>query len=193
MALRNIIIDGDPRLRKVCRKVDEVNDHIRTLLDDMAETMYAAEGVGLAAPQVGVTRRAVVVDVGDGLYEFVNPVLVESEGEQCGLEACLSVPEKNGYVVRPRRVVVEALDRNGDPIRVEAEGYKAVAFCHEIDHLDGTLFTDRAIQPTAEQLRQSEERNEEIRRLMGEREEAAPAPLPRGRRNTRVVRIKREG
>ena len=192
MALREIIIDGDERLRKSCREIKEVNAHILTLLDDMAETMYWAEGVGLAAPQVGVLRRACVVDIGDGvLYELINPVIVEKEGEACGMEACLSVPDKSGYVLRPNRIVVEALNRQGEPVKIEAEGFLAVAMCHEIDHLDGILYTDKVIEPTEEQKAEAQRRNEEVARQQEGREQKAAKPL-RGRRNTRVVLIDRQ-
>ena len=184
MALRNILVDGDPKLRKTSRTVEVIDDRIRMLLDDMAETMYAANGVGLAAPQVGVLKRIVVIDVGDGLIELINPEIVERVGEQCGPEGCLSIPEFNGYVVRPQRVTVKALDRNGNGITVVGEGLLGVALCHETDHLDGVLFKDRVIEPTEEQVRAYEER---IRQ-----EEAAKAP-PRGRRSQRVVHRSGQG
>ena len=184
VALRNILVDGDPKLRKTSRTVEVIDDRIRMLLDDMAETMYAANGVGLAAPQVGVLKRIVVIDVGDGLIELINPEIVERVGEQCGPEGCLSIPEFNGYVVRPQRVTVKALDRNGNGITVVGEGLLGVALCHETDHLDGVLFKDRVIEPTEEQVRAYEERMRQ--------EEAAKAP-PRGRRSQRVVRRSGQG
>lgn len=142
MATRLVRTSEDEILRKKCKSVGEINDRILTLLDDMAETMYAANGVGLAAPQVGVLRRVVVIDVGEGLIELINPVIIEQSGAQCGNEGCLSVPGKQGEVTRPERVRVEATDRDGDRFVMEGEGLLARAFCHEIDHLDGILYTD---------------------------------------------------
>lgn len=142
MATRLVRTSEDEILRKKCKSVGEINDRILTLLDDMAETMYAANGVGLAAPQVGVLRRVVVIDVGEGLIELINPVIIEQSGAQCGNEGCLSVPGKQGQVTRPERVRVEATDRDGDRFVMEGEGLLARAFCHEIDHLDGILYTD---------------------------------------------------
>jgi len=195
MALRQIFTDEDPVLHKKCRTVTEINERIRILLDDMAETMYSAQGVGLAAPQVGILRRAVVVDAGTGLYQLVNPVVVKKEGSACGMEACLSVPDKQGYVLRPEKIVVEALGKSGEPLHIEAEGYLAVAMCHEIDHLDGILFTDREIVPTEEQKEEARRRGEEAAAQMGVNEEddgeengpSEAMPL-RGRRNVRTVR-----
>jgi len=143
MALRNIVKDPDARLRKVCRPVKEITPHILQLLDDMAETMVYADGVGLAAPQVGVLRRIVVIDVGDGLIELINPVITEMSGKQLGSEGCLSVPDRFEEVERPLKVTVRAQDRNGNNFTISAEGFKARAFCHEIDHLDGVLYIDR--------------------------------------------------
>ncbi len=146
MALRNIVKIGDDVLRKKCRTQLTFDEKLHTILDDMAETMYAAEGVGLAAPQVGILRRFCVVDVGDGLIELINPVIEKSEGEQIGDEGCLSVPGEFGKVKRPYAVTVHAQDRNGNNIRITAEGFKAKAFCHEIDHLDGILYIDKVIK-----------------------------------------------
>ena len=148
MATRRILnekTDNDT-LRRKCRVVETVDDRIRTLLDDLAQTMYEANGVGLAAPQVGVLRRVVVVDVcdGSGLFELVNPVILEQSGTQDDIEGCLSVTNLNGTVRRPMNIKVRALDRNGQEQTYEAQGYLARAMCHEIDHLDGVLFTDRA-------------------------------------------------
>ncbi len=145
MALREIRIDGDPVLRKKSREVKKINDHIHELLDDMKETMVHADGVGLAAPQVGVLRRVVVIDVGDGLYEMINPEIIDEDGEAEGLEGCLSVPEKSGLVKRPEKVKVRYLDRHGEEQTISGEDFFAVAICHELDHLDGILYTDRAI------------------------------------------------
>ena len=144
MALREIRTEEDPILRKVCRQVTDVNDRIRELLDDLTETMRNAEGVGLAAPQVGILRRVVVIEVENVLYELVNPVIVESDGDVLDDEACLSCPGKQGKVHRPAHVVVEALGRDGKPVRYEGTGLLAKAFCHELDHLDGILYIDKA-------------------------------------------------
>lgn len=143
MALRDIVKEPDERLRKVCRPVKEITPHILTLLDDMAETMAFAEGVGLAAPQVGVLRRIVVVDVGEGLIELINPEILEVSGEQTGQEACLSCGDRRGIVTRPSFVRVRALDRTGTLREYTGEGLLARAFCHELDHLDGVLFLDK--------------------------------------------------
>jgi peptide deformylase len=146
MAIRFIREDGDEVLRKKSREVDVIDDRIKTLLSDMAETMYAANGVGLAAPQVGVLKRVVVIDVGDGLLELINPVVVKQEGEQVDVEGCLSVPGVAGEVKRPAKVLVEALNPDGEKITVEGQELLAVALCHEIDHLDGVLFTDKVVR-----------------------------------------------
>lgn len=143
MAIRNIVKIGDDVLRKVCRTQLTFDDKLATILDDMAETMYKAEGVGLAAPQVGILRRYCVVDVGDGLIELINPVIVEKSGSQTGSEGCLSIPERFEEVTRPMTVTVRAQNRHGENITITAEGFKARAFCHEIDHLDGVLYIDR--------------------------------------------------
>ncbi|WP_317397855.1 peptide deformylase [Anaerotruncus colihominis] len=143
MALRNILKEGDERLRKKSRPVTDFNERLWTLLDDMYETMKDG-GVGIAAPQVGVLRRAVVIDVGKGKHELVNPVIVEQSGDQCGGEGCLSIPGQYGLVHRPAQLRLKAQDRYGKPFELEAEGYFAVAVCHEVDHLDGILFIDKA-------------------------------------------------
>ena len=143
MALRNILKEGDERLRKKSRPVTDFNERLWTLLDDMYETMNDG-GVGIAAPQVGVLRRAVVIDVGEGKHELVNPVIVEQSGDQCGGEGCLSIPGQYGLVHRPAQLRLKAQDRYGKPFELEAEGYFAVAVCHEVDHLDGILFIDKA-------------------------------------------------
>lgn len=143
MALRNILKEGDERLRKKSRPVTDFNERLWTLLDDMYETMKDG-GVGIAAPQVGVLRRAVVIDVGEGKHELVNPVIVEQSGDQCGGEGCLSIPGQYGLVHRPAQLRLKAQDRYGKPFELEAEGYFAVAVCHEVDHLDGILFIDKA-------------------------------------------------
>lgn len=144
MAIRSIRISTEEVLRKQCKEVKEINDRILTLLDDMAETMYDANGVGLAAPQVGILRRVVVIDIGEELVELINPVILETSGEQTGDEGCLSVPGKIGKVTRPNYCKVEALNRYGEKIIVEGEELMARALCHEIDHLDGILYIDKA-------------------------------------------------
>lgn len=143
MAIRNIVKIGDDVLRKKCRTQLEFDKKLAMILDDMADTMYAAEGVGLAAPQVGILRRFCIVDVGDGIIELINPVIVEKSGSQIGSEGCLSVPDRFEEVERPMKVTVRAQDRNGKNIVITAEGFKARAFCHEIDHLDGILYIDK--------------------------------------------------
>ncbi len=148
MALRNILMEGDETLTKRCRPVTDFNQRLHTLLDDMAETMQSANGVGLAAPQVGVLRRAVVVletntpEGEEHVIELVNPQIIETEGEQEGPEGCLSVPGSFGMVKRPARVKVRAQDRNGEFFEVEGVDLTARAFCHECDHLDGHMFTE---------------------------------------------------
>ena len=143
MAIRNIVKIGDDVLRKVCRSQLTFDEKLHTVLDDMAEIMYKVEGVGLAAPQIGILRRYCVVDVGDGLIELINPVITEKSGSQTGSEGCLSIPDRFEEVVRPLKVTVRAQDRNGKNIVITAEGFKARAFCHEIDHLDGILYIDK--------------------------------------------------
>ncbi len=146
MAIRNIVKEGDPILTKICRKVDRFDEKLWQMLDDMAQTMHKAEGVGLAAPQIGILRRIVVVDVGDGVIELINPVMIEESGEQMEIEGCLSIPGQYGITRRPMRVKVKAQDRNGEEFIIEGEGLKAKAFCHELDHLDGILFKKRVIR-----------------------------------------------
>ena len=145
MALRKIRTGSDPVLRKICKPVGAVNQSILTLIDDMADTMYNAEGVGLAAPQVGVLRRVVVVDVGDGLVELINPQIIQSSGVQLGPEGCLSIPGASASVERPSYVKVKALNRNGEEVIVEGKDFMARAICHELDHLDGILYIDKAV------------------------------------------------
>jgi len=145
MAIRAIRKDSDEILRKVSKKVEKIDDRILTLLDDMAETMRAADGVGLAAPQVGILRRVVVIDIGEGLIELINPVIVYESGEQQREEGCLSIPGKSGIVKRPKKVIVRALNRKGETFEITGEDLLAVALCHEIDHLNGILFIDKAI------------------------------------------------
>lgn len=139
----NIVKFGDPILRKKCRPVDTINDRILTLLDDMTSTLYAAPGrAGLAAPQVGIARKVVVIDCGDGLIELINPEIIEKSGEQIGGEACLSLPGVHGIVKRYEQVTVKTLTRSGEEKLIEAEGFLAKCLQHEVEHLDGILFID---------------------------------------------------
>ena len=140
----NVNTDNET-LRKKSREVENIDERILTLLNDMAETMYDANGVRLAAPQVGILKRIVVIDVGDGLIELINPVITYKKGEQINPEGCLSVPGKTGTVARPEKVKVRALNRNGEEINIDADGLLAIALCHEIDHLSGTLYIDNVI------------------------------------------------
>ena len=143
MAIRNIRTEEDPILRKKSRVVENFDDRLFLLLDDMAETMYSADGVGLAAVQVGVLRRVVVIDIGEGLMELINPEIVEVDGIQCDVEGCLSLPGKQAYTMRPMTVKVKAQNRDGNWCMYKGSGLKAKAFCHEIDHLDGILYVDK--------------------------------------------------
>ncbi len=145
MAIRNIVkdTDNDGTLHKKCRPVTDFNQKLWTLLDDMAETMYQAQGVGLAGPQVGMLRRVFVIDVGEGILEFVNPEILETSGTQNGAEGCLSFPSEYGLVERPNYVKVKAQNRNGEWFEMEGEELFARAVCHENDHLDGVVFKDR--------------------------------------------------
>ena len=167
MALRKIVLQGDDCLKKVCRSVTDFNARLHTLLDDMTETLIDSGGVGLAAPQVGVLRRlCVVMNEDDEIIELINPEIIATEGEQTGLEGCLSVPGKYGMVTRPYVVRVRAQDRNGDFFEVEDEGLTARCFCHEIEHLDGHLFvehTDHLLteEELEEYIRQQEEEDED--------------------------------
>lgn len=144
MAILNILKEGDETLRKKCRPVDEITPRILTLLDDMHDTLEKAQGVGLAAPQVGILRRIVIVEIDDKKYEMINPEIIETKGKQDEIEGCLSVPDKYGLVRRPAKVKVRATDRNGNVYEVEGEGLMARCFCHELDHLDGILYIDKA-------------------------------------------------
>jgi len=146
MALRQIRYEDDPILRKKSREVTNINDRIKILLEDMAETMYENEGVGLAAPQVGILRRVVVIDVGRGLLKLINPEIMEEDGEVIDIEGCLSLPDRAGEVKRPEHVKVKYLDLEGNEQIVEGEGLLARALCHEIDHLNGILFIDKVIE-----------------------------------------------
>ena len=160
MALRKIRIDEDPVLRKKAKEIKHIDEDIKKLIDDMAETMYDAPGVGLAAPQVGVSKRLVMVDVGDGqgLQVFINPKIIKKEGElEEGLEGCLSVPGIWGDVKRQLKITVKAINRKGKGITIEAVAFRARAIQHEIDHLEGILFTDKATN-----LRRKEDMEEEV-------------------------------
>lgn len=145
MAIRNIVKHGDSALRKTSRTVLKFDERLHTLIDDMLDTMYDADGVGLAAPQVGILRRICVIDIGEGPIELVNPVIIETEGEQLETEGCLSLPGNYKTTKRPLKVKVRAHNRHGETFTVEGEGLLARAFCHEIDHLDGILFIDKAV------------------------------------------------
>ncbi|MDR6227230.1 peptide deformylase [Desmospora profundinema] len=154
MAIRKIVFVPDPILKEKAKPVTKFNARLHKLLDDMADTMYDAPGVGLAAPQVGILKRVIVLDDGEGLIEVVNPVLEDLEGEQLGPEGCLSIPGLQGDVRRAERLRVKGQDRNGEPIEMEAEGYLARIFQHEVDHLNGVLFTDvadRVYEPRREE------------------------------------------
>ena len=142
MALRTIRKQGDPILTKKCRPVEEMTPKIRELIFDMMETMYDAYGVGLAAPQVGILKRLVVIDVGDGPIVLINPEIIETDGEQTGDEGCLSVPGMAGQVTRPNYVKVRALNQNMEEVELEGTELLARAFCHELDHLDGKMYTE---------------------------------------------------
>ena len=142
MALREIRVEGDPVLAKVCKEIKEVTPRIQDLIDDMIETMYEANGVGLAAPQVGILKRLVVIDVGEGPIVMINPKILETSGTQRGSEGCLSVPGKNGTVTRPMYVKAEFLGEDMEKYIIEGEELLARAICHELDHLDGKLYVD---------------------------------------------------
>jgi peptide deformylase len=144
MAYREIRKDGDEVLRKKSRPVEGIDNKIITLLEDMADTMYKADGVGLAAPQIGILKRIVTIDVGNGLFEMINPVILEQSGEQDGFEGCLSLPGTSGEVKRPMNVKARYIDRDGETVIIEAEELFARAICHELDHLDGVLYKDKA-------------------------------------------------
>lgn len=161
MALRTIRIAGDPVLEKTCREVKEITPRIRELIADMYETMYHGNGVGLAAPQVGILKRICVIDVtGENPLTLINPVIVETEGEQSGEEGCLSLPGKSGLVTRPLRVVVEAYDENMELRRLEGEELLARAFCHELDHLDGHMYMEK-VEGEIHDVQYDEEEDEE--------------------------------
>ena len=162
MAIRAIMeLDRDEVLRKHARKVDKFDDRLATLLTDMAETMREGNGVGLAAPQVGVLKRCCVIDVGEGLIELVNPEILWSEGEAISTEGCLSVPGRRGTVARPEKVRVHAQNREGGHIEVEGEGLLAVCLCHELDHLDGVLYVDKMNEDVTDKVQEEEAKENE--------------------------------
>ena len=161
MAIRKIVEMGkDDILRKHARKVEKFDKRLGVLLDDMADTMYEADGVGLAAPQVGVLKRCVVIDVGEGLIELVNPEVLVAEGEDVDVEGCLSVPGRRATVARPEKVRVHAQDRDGNHIELEGEGLLARCLCHEIDHLDGVLYVDKMIEDVTDRVEAEAENGE---------------------------------
>lgn len=144
MAIRQIRYEGDDILRKKCKRVEEVNDHIRMLLDDMLDTLHnTKDGAAIAAPQVGIVQRLVVIDMGNGVIKLINPEIIEERGIQECVEGCLSIPNKYGNTLRPKKVTIKALDENGKEITLIGRGEMAKCFCHEIDHLNGILFSDK--------------------------------------------------
>lgn len=147
MAIRTIRKEEDPVLRKISKPVEKIDDKIRILVEDMIDTMYDADGVGLAAPQIGILKRVAVIDVYDetGVKVLINPEIIKTEGQQCEVEGCLSIPGKNGKVNRPTKVTVRAMNLEGQWYEITGEGLLAVALCHEIDHLDGILYTDKVV------------------------------------------------
>lgn len=145
MALLEIRLEGDPILRQVAKPVERITKNTRRLIKDMVQTMIEADGVGLAAPQVGVSQRIIVVDTGDEIIGLINPIIEEASGAEVDVEGCLSIPNKRGYVSRAARIVVSGLRPDGKQVRFPAEGYVARIFQHEIDHLDGILFTDKLV------------------------------------------------
>ena len=162
MAIRSICEKDQGILRKKSKKVEQINDKIIQLLDDLKDTLMEADGIGLAAPQVGILKRIAIIDSGEEVIELINPVITEREGEQVYLEGCLSVPGMYGNVGRPEKVTVIALNRDGEEMEYQAEGLLAVAFCHEIDHLDGVMFTDKVKGKlySIEELNEMEKKNE---------------------------------
>ena len=144
MAIRQIRYEGDDILRKKGKRVEEVNDHIRMLLDDMLDTLHnTKDGAAIAAPQVGIVQRLVVIDMGNGVIKLINPEIIEEKGIQECVEGCLSIPNKYGNTLRPKKVTIKALDENGKEITLTGRGEMAKCFCHEIDHLNGILFSDK--------------------------------------------------
>ena len=156
MATYNVVTIGDEILREKAVLV-RFDARLHNMLDAMAETMYEFDGVGLAAPQIGISKQIVVIDVGEGLWELINPKIVEKSGNVLGLEGCLSVPEKQGYVYRAQKILVRAQNRYGEPFEFEAENYFARACQHEIDHLNGVLYVDKLVHPTEQELAEMDE------------------------------------
>lgn len=146
MAIRKVRREGDSILRKKCREIDKIDERIKILAKDMLDTMYKAEGVGLAAPQVGVLKRIIVVDVGEGPIIIINPEIISQEGKQEEVEGCLSIPGKAGIVVRPDKIILKGSDIEGNEIQIEGNGFLARALSHEIDHLEGVLFIDKVVK-----------------------------------------------
>ncbi|MCM1991060.1 peptide deformylase [Oceanirhabdus seepicola] len=146
MAIRQIRIKGDEVLRKKCRVIEKIDDRLLVLIEDMLDTMYEAEGVGLAGPQVGILKRVAVIDIGEGPIVLINPEIIESRGSYIDVEGCLSIPNEQGYVERPEYVKVKALNERGESIIVEGEEFLAKAICHELDHLDGVLYIDKLVE-----------------------------------------------
>ncbi len=146
MAIRQIRIKGDEVLRKKCRVIEKIDDRLLILIEDMIDTMYEAEGVGLAAPQVGILKRVAVIDIGEGPIVLINPEIIESRGSYIDVEGCLSIPNEQGYVERPEYVKVKALNERGESIIIEGEDFMAKAICHELDHLDGILYIDKLVE-----------------------------------------------
>ncbi len=161
MAIRQIVTEGDDVLTKKCREVVKFDDRLAMILDDMKETLALAEGVGLAAPQIGILRRIVVIDIGEGAIELINPVIIEQSGEQEGLEGCLSCPGEWGITRRPMNVTVKAQDRHGKEFTISGEGLLAKAFCHELDHLEGILYKQIAIRMVCPEELEELETNED--------------------------------
>lgn len=157
MATYNVVTIGDEILREKAVLVRRFDARLHNMLDAMAETMYEFDGVGLAAPQIGISKQIVVIDVGEGLWELINPKIVEKSGNVLGLEGCLSVPEKQGYVYRAQKILVRAQNRYGEPFEFEAENYFARACQHEIDHLNGVLYVDKLVHPTEQELAEMDE------------------------------------
>lgn len=160
MAVYNVVEIGEDVLRRQAMQVRRFDERLHLMLDDMADTMYEYDGVGLAAPQIGVSKRIVVIDVGEGLIELINPEITESQGQALGVEGCLSVPERQGYVYRAQQVHIKAQDRDGEPFEFDAEGFFARACQHEIDHLNGVLYVDKLANPSDEEIRQLEKEEE---------------------------------
>lgn len=156
MALRNIVLSDSPNIRKQCKPITVFNESLWVLLDDMKETMTKNNGCGIAAPQVGVIKRAILVEVNHIFLEMINPEIISQKGEQCVVEGCLSVKGISGYVNRPETVTVKGFDRYGNEYKITATDYLAVALCHEIDHLDGVLFIDKMVKPYSPKKKEEE-------------------------------------